>query len=107
MVDVYSLRFQNRTCSESATQDLECGTNDSVHVDYPPCNTHWGKFLSSVPKVRSFVKVKVRNQSHSFQTNGCCRSIVAFHKHILFCRIKYGILIENNHNMKLTHFLIG
>ena len=37
MVDVYSLRFQNRTCSGSATQDLECGTKGSVHVDYPPC----------------------------------------------------------------------
>ena len=37
MVDVYSLRFQNRRCSGSATQDLECGTNGSVHVDYPPC----------------------------------------------------------------------
>ena len=37
MVDVYSLRFQNRTCSGSATQDLECGTIGSVHVDYPPC----------------------------------------------------------------------
>ena len=36
MVDVYNLRFQNRTCSGSATQDLEYWTNTSVHVDYPP-----------------------------------------------------------------------
>ena len=33
MVAVYGLPFQNRTCSGSPTQDLECGTNGSVHVD--------------------------------------------------------------------------
>ena len=47
MVDVYSLRFQNCSCSGNATQDLECGTNVSVHVDYTPCfNLNKLKILS-------------------------------------------------------------
>ena len=74
MVDVSSLPFQNRTCSRSATQDLECGTNGPVHVDYPPCES----------QIESPENGNSECHDKCFEIQSICR------QHITSCQIFYN-----------------
>ena len=68
-MEVYSLQYQNRTCSGSPTQDLECGTNGSVHVDYQLV-----KIQSTVSE--KFFKEKVHRCTHARTWFSLYKSII-------------------------------